>query len=85
MSRLHVSELSDAEISAVFSTAVEEAVARAQGAGHHVPTMSTPAAVLIERAEARIEEVAERLKEESRDRLGCLQAGVKPARNQKSA
>jgi hypothetical protein len=85
MKRLHVTELSDAEFSAVFSAAVEEAVDRAVNAGHHVPAMNAPAAILAERLEARIEEVAERLKEEARDRLGRIQAGAKPARNQKSA
>jgi hypothetical protein len=81
--KLHISELSDAEISAVFSTAVEEAVARARAAGHDVPTISARKAVSAQEVESSIAEVAERLMQEARDRQ--KKRGQKQVRVQKSA
>ena len=42
MKKLHVSELTDGEFSAVFLAAAEEAVERAVRAGHEVPTITHP-------------------------------------------
>jgi hypothetical protein len=39
MKKLHVSELTDSEFSAVFTAAAAEAVSRARSAGHEVPTL----------------------------------------------
>jgi hypothetical protein len=44
MKKLHVSELSDRELSAVFTAAAAEAVSRAKSAGHKVPTLKSDAA-----------------------------------------
>jgi hypothetical protein len=40
MKKRHVSDLSGAELSAAFSTAVAAAVARAKAAGHEIPTFT---------------------------------------------